>query len=291
MSKLHFHDRVVVITGAGNGLGRAYAHLLAARGARVVVNDIGVAADENLGAASAAEVVAAEITRSGGTAVADHSDISTPNGGRAVVQKALDTFGSLDVLINNAGILRDGTLHKMTQDSFDSVVSVHLRGAFCVSQPAFAHMRENGHGRIVNTTSAAGLYGNFGQVNYSSAKMGLVGMTRSIAAEGSKHDIKANVIAPVSISRLTEGLMSEAMSRLSPEQVAPVVAYLAHESCRLSGRVLSAYGGQVKSVFIAETRGFSAEDLTVEDVAANLDRILDQTGFTVPDSAKAAFEL
>ncbi|OBB17643.1 short-chain dehydrogenase [Mycolicibacterium setense] len=291
MSELRFDDRVAVITGAGNGLGRAYALLLAGRGARVVVNDLGGSVDGTGTQEPAAEAVVAEIRAAGGEAVADTNNVASADGGQALVANALDAFGKIDILINNAGILRDGTLHKMSAENFDSVVAVHLRGSFYVTQPAFVHMRERGYGRIVNTTSAAGLYGNFGQVNYSAAKMGLVGMTKSIAAEGKKYNIHANVVAPIAVSRMTQGLMAEAMQRLSPDEVAPVVAYLVHESCDLSGQILSAYGGHVGSVFVAETRGINKPGLSVEDVAASIDQILDADDHIVPSGANEAIQL
>jgi NAD(P)-dependent dehydrogenase (short-subunit alcohol dehydrogenase family) len=197
LTELRFDDRVAVVTGAGNGLGRAHALLLAERGARVVVNDLGGSVAGDGADAGAAAAVVDEIRQRGGTAVASTDSVSSAAGGAAIVQTALDEFGRLDILINNAGILRDVTLHRMTAEQFESVIAVHLLGAFYVTQPAFVHMRERGYGRIVLTTSAAGLYGNFGQVNYSAAKMGLVGMAKSISLEGAKYDIRANVVAPV----------------------------------------------------------------------------------------------
>jgi NAD(P)-dependent dehydrogenase (short-subunit alcohol dehydrogenase family) len=180
-------------------------------------------------------------------------------------------------------------LHKMTPEAFESVIAVHLLGSFYVSQPAFVHMREAGYGRLVMTTSAAGLYGNFGQVNYSAAKLGLVGMAKSIAHEGAKYGVKANVIAPVALSRMTEGLISAEMAQaFLPEAIAPVVAYLVHEKCALSGEVLSAYGGHVGRVFVGETKGITMAGLSVEDVAANIEHVTDTTHFEVPTDANAA---
>jgi NAD(P)-dependent dehydrogenase (short-subunit alcohol dehydrogenase family) len=290
LSQLRFDGRVAAITGAGGGLGRAHALLLAARGARVVVNDLGGSVDGEGADTSAAEAVVAEIRAAGGTAVADTHNVSTVDGGQGIVRTALDEFGRLDILVNNAGILRDGTFHKMTAENFDAVVAVHLRGAFYVTQPAYAHMRAAGYGRIVNTTSAAGLYGSFGQVNYSAAKMGLVGMAKSIALEGKKHNVKANVIAPIAVSRMTEGLMTEEMKKLAAEEVSPVVGYLCHDTCEVSGQIFSGHGGHVGAVFLAETRGIKMADLTIEDVAANLDQILDQTDYFTPASAMESFQ-
>jgi len=289
VSELGFDGRVAVVTGAGGGIGRGYARLLAARGARVVVNDLGGGVDGRGAGGAAADGVVAEIRAAGGVAIGNADSVSTPEGGRAIVQSALDEFGRLDIVINNAGILRDGTLHKMTPEAFESVISVHLLGAFYVSQPAYVHMRAAGYGRLVMTTSAAGLYGNFGQVNYSAAKLGLVGMAKSIAHEGAKYGVKANVIAPVALSRMTEGLISEEMAAaFLPEAIAPVVAYLAHEECVLSGEVLSAYGGHVGRVFVGETKGITMAGLSVEDVAANIAQVIDTTQFEVPIDPNAA---
>jgi NAD(P)-dependent dehydrogenase (short-subunit alcohol dehydrogenase family) len=289
VSELGFDGRVAVVTGAGGGIGRAYARLLAARGARVVVNDLGGGVDGRGAGGAAADGVVAEIRAAGGVAIGNSDSVSTPEGGRAIVQSALDEFGRLDIVINNAGILRDGTFHKMTPESFESVIAVHLLGSFYVSQPAFVHMREAGYGRLVMTTSAAGLYGNFGQVNYSAAKLGLVGMAKSIAHEGAKYGVKANVIAPVALSRMTEGLISAEMAQgFLPEAIAPVVAYLAHEDCVLSGEVLSAYGGHVGRVFVGETKGITMAGLSVEDVAANIEHVIDTTHFEVPTDPNAA---
>jgi NAD(P)-dependent dehydrogenase (short-subunit alcohol dehydrogenase family) len=289
VSELGFDGRVAVVTGAGGGIGRGYARLLAARGARVVVNDLGGGVDGRGAGGAAADRVVGEIRAAGGVAIGNADSVTTPEGGRAIVQTALDEFGRLDIVINNAGILRDGTLHKMTPEAFESVISVHLLGAFYVSQPAFVHMREAGYGRLVMTTSAAGLYGNFGQVNYSAAKLGLVGMAKSIAHEGANYGVKANVIAPVALSRMTEGLISEEMAAaFLPEAIAPVVAYLAHEECVLSGEVLSAYGGHVGRVFVGETKGITMAGLSVEDVAANIAQVIDTTQFEVPTDPNAA---
>jgi NAD(P)-dependent dehydrogenase (short-subunit alcohol dehydrogenase family) len=231
----------------------------------------------------------AEIRAAGGVAIGNADSVGTPEGGRAIVASALEEFGRLDIVINNAGILRDATLHKMTPEAFESVIGVHLLGSFYVSQPAFVHMREAGYGRLVMTASAAGLYGNFGQVNYSAAKMGLVGMAKSIAHEGAKYGIKANAIAPVALSRMTEGLMpAEMANAFSPEAIAPVAAYLAHEDCVLSGEVLSAGGGHVGRVFVGETKGITMAGLSVEDVAANITQVMDTGEFGVPADANAA---
>ena len=195
MSELHFEERVAIITGAGGGLGRSHAIELARRGARVVVNDVGRSVHGDGASTDAAQAVVDEITALGGTAVANHDTVATTEGGHAIVQAALDEFGRVDIVINNAGILRDKAFHKMDSHMIDSVVDIHLKDALFVSQPAFRVMRENGYGRIVNTTSASGLFGNFGQANYGAAKAGLAGLTRVLALEGEAHGIKVNAIA------------------------------------------------------------------------------------------------
>jgi NAD(P)-dependent dehydrogenase (short-subunit alcohol dehydrogenase family) len=273
------------VTGAGRGLGRAHALLLASRGAMVVVNDDGGSVNGEGASAEPAESVAAEIRHLGGIAVADTTSVATPEGGAAIVQHALDEYGHVDIVVNNAGILRDKAFHNMTPEMFDHVTAVHLRGAFFVTQPAFVRMREQGYGRIVTTSSSAGLYGNFGQVNYSSCKMGLVGMARTIAIEGARHNIKANAVAPAAFTRMTENLMTgDIGEQMRPEFVSPVVAWLCHEDCPITGEVIAAGGGRVGRVFVAETRGYSNPALTLEDVAANSGLILDEAGYAVPAS-------
>ena len=195
MSQLTYDGKVAVITGAGGGLGRQHALLLASRGALVVVNDLGGSVDGTGENASAAQKVVDEIVAAGGEAVANHDSVSTPEGGEGIIQTAIDAYGRVDIVINNAGILRDKTFHNMTPDLVDSVIEVHLKGAFNVTRPAWIRMREQGYGRIVSTSSAAGIFGNFGQANYGAAKMGLVGFSRVLAAEGAKYNIKANAVS------------------------------------------------------------------------------------------------
>jgi NAD(P)-dependent dehydrogenase (short-subunit alcohol dehydrogenase family) len=277
---------VAIVTGAGGGLGRAHALLLAAQGARVVVNDLGGSVDGKGADASAAQKVVDEIRAAGGTAIASTHSVSSAESGRAIVATAVEEFGRIDIVVNNAGILRDSTFHKMTPEAFEAVLAVHLFGAFYVTQPAYVLMREAGYGRIVSTTSAAGLYGNFGQANYAAAKMGLVGMTKSIAIEGAKRNIKANVISPAANSRMTEGIMPEkGLQTYTPELIAPVVAYLCHEDCAVSGETLTAFGGHVGRAFVAETTGIDKDNLTIEDVAANIDEVMNVDGFHVPATA------
>ena len=253
------------------------------RGALVVINDLGGAIDGSGSDKGAAEHVVDEIKAAGGEAVADTNSVATPEGGAAIVQTALDAYGKVDVVINNAGILRDKSFHNMTPDLLNPVIDVHLKGAFYVTQPAWVVMREQGYGRIISTSSAAGVFGNFGQTNYGAAKMGLVGFTRVLAAEGAKYNIKANAIAPLALTRMTENLMGGAFGdKLAPGLVSPLVAYLAHEDCPVSGQLFSVGGGRVAHVFIAETQGYFKEDLALEDVRDNWETIIDRDGFGVP---------
>ena len=280
--QLGFDGKVVIITGAGGGLGRQHALLMASRGALVVINDLGGAIDGSGSDKGAAEKVVDEIKAAGGEAVADTNSVATPEGGKAIVQTALDAFGKVDVVINNAGILRDKAFHNMEPDLVNSVLDVHLKGAFHVTQPAWVVMREQGYGRIISTSSAAGIFGNFGQANYGAAKMGLVGFTRVLAVEGAKYNIKANAIAPLALTRMTETLMGALGEKLDPALVSPLVAFLAHEDCPVSGEVFSVGGGRVAQVIIAETQGYHKASLSMEDVRDNWDTITDTTGFAVP---------
>jgi NAD(P)-dependent dehydrogenase (short-subunit alcohol dehydrogenase family) len=284
MSTLSFDGKVAVITGAGGGLGRQHALLLAKRGALVVVNDLGGSVDGTGSSESAAQKVVDEITAAGGEAVANYDSVATPEGGEAIVKKAVDTFGRIDIVINNAGILRDKTFHNMTPDLMNPVLDVHLKGAVHVTRPAWLHMREQGYGRIVSTSSAAGVFGNFGQTNYGAAKMGLVGFTRVLAVEGAKYNIKANAIAPLALTRMTEDIMGPLGDKLAPELVSPIAAWLAHEDCDVSGEVYSVGGGRVARVFIGETKGFYKSDLSMEDIRDNWKTIRNTDGYFIPSN-------
>ena len=285
MTELGFDGQVAIITGAGGGLGKQHALLLASRGALVVVNDLGGAVDGTGSDVGAAQLVVDEIAAAGGEAVADANSVATPEGGAAVVQTAIDAFGRVDIVVNNAGILRDKSFSNMTSELFDPVIDVHLRGAFHVTQPAWKHMRERNYGRIISTSSSSGLFGNFGQANYGAAKMGLVGFTRVLSVEGAKYGITANAVAPFALTRMTEALLGPLGEKLAPELVSPIVAYLAHESCTATGRIFSVGGGRVAEVFIGEAQGFHAADLTPELVAENWAAITDRDGYVVPPTS------
>ncbi len=242
--KIRFDGQVAIVTGAGRGLGRVYAIELAKRGARVVVNDLGGGKDGSGADTSPADSVVEEIRAFGGQAVANYDSVADEEGAKRIVQTALEHFGRVDILINNAGILRDKSLAKMTDEQWRAVISVHLDGAFYVTREAFKQMREQGYGRIIFATSASGLYGNFGQTNYSAAKMGLVGFMNSLKLEGEKYNVKVNAVAPIAYSRLTEDLLPEEMAqRLAPEYVAPLVLYLSSSECPISGGIFNAGGG------------------------------------------------
>jgi NAD(P)-dependent dehydrogenase (short-subunit alcohol dehydrogenase family) len=285
MSDITFDNRVAIVTGAGGGLGKTYALELARRGARVVVNDLGGGVDGSGGSSRAADTVVDEIVAAGGEATASYDSVSTPDGGANIVLTAMDSFGRLDILVNNAGILRDTSFAKMTTDQIDAVIDVHLKGAFYVSQPAFAIMKESGYGRIVNTSSPSGLFGNFGQVNYGAAKAGLMGMASVMAIEGTKYNIKVNTIAPVAKTRMTEDLLGPLADMVDPEQVTPMVVYLASEACALTHQVFSVGGGRYARIFVGVGDGwFAGQGVvpSVEDIHANLDTIQNIDEFIVP---------
>ncbi|TCN58320.1 NAD(P)-dependent dehydrogenase (short-subunit alcohol dehydrogenase family) [Rhodococcus sp. SMB37] len=272
---LRFDDRVAVITGAGRGLGRDYALLLASLGAKVVVNDPGAAINgENLDAGPAEDVVR-EIRAAGGEAVACVESVATAEGGRAIVQAALDSYGRIDILIHNAGNNRYASLSEMSYEDFDAVLDVHLRGAFHVVRPAFPLMCEAGYGRIVLTSSIGGIYGNANVANYAASKAGMIGLSNVAAIEGADHGVRSNVIVPAALTRLAEGLDTSAYPPMGPELAAPVVGWLAHESCSVTGEMFAAIAGRVAKVYIAETPGVYRPSWSIDEVADNIDVIRD----------------
>jgi len=287
MTEIRFDDRVAIVTGAGGGLGRTYALEFARRGAMVVVNDLGGAADGTGAKASAADQVVKEITEAGGKAVANHDSVATPEGGEAIVQSAIDNFGKVDIVINNAGILRDKTFAKLEPADLEIVLDVHLKGAFFVSQPAFRSMKDNGYGRFVFTASGAGIFGNFGQSNYGAAKMGLVGLSNVLSVEGAKYNIKCNVIAPIARTRLTENLLGPLAEALDPECVTPLVTYLASEACEQTHEIYDVGGGRYARIFIGlcEGKAFGkGATPSAEEILLNIDAIRSEDGYTVPAS-------
>lgn len=287
---LRFDDRVAIVTGAGHGLGRSHALLLADRGAKVIVNDLGGALDGTGASTGPAADVVELITKNGGQAVVSTDNVATPEGAQAIVSAAVDAFGRIDIVVNNAGILRDKSFGKMTVEDFDNVLAVHVRGSYLVSRAAYPYMKEAGYGRVVNTSSPAGLFGNFGQANYSTAKMGLVGLTKTIGIEGARNGIKANAIAPIAWTRMTESILpAEFEAKFSPERVSALVAYLVHDSCEVTGEVFSVGGGRVARVFVAEGPGWKGDDLTPEAVADNWESVMAEQPYvlTAADSMKA----
>lgn len=284
MTEMTFGGQVAIITGAGTGLGKAHALLLASRGAKVVVNDLAKSPD---GGHSMAQEVVDEITAAGGQAIANMDSVATAEGGEAMVRQAVAHFGTIDIVVNNAGIVRDKSFPKMTADLIEPVVDVHLMGAFHVTTPAYRIMKEKNYGRIISTSSAAGIFGNFGQTNYGAAKMGLVGMTRVIALESRRYDIKANIVAPIAATAMSAGILSDEWERrLKPSLVSPIVAYLAHSDCKVSGEIFSAAAGRVARIFIGEAQGIYTPDLTLETVRDRWDQIMSRDGYAVPMSAE-----
>ncbi|HOD29720.1 MAG TPA: SDR family oxidoreductase [Syntrophales bacterium] len=283
-NKIRFDGRVAIVTGAGGGLGRVYALELGKRGAKVVVNDFGGARDgSGAGAAGPADKVVDEIKAAGGEAVANYDNVATPEGGANIVKTAVDAFGKVDILINNAGILRDKGILKMEPENWAAVLGVHLNGAYNVTRPAFQVMRDQGFGRIVMTTSAAGLYGNFGQTNYSSAKLGLVGFMNTLKLEGAKYNIKVNTVAPIAASRLTEDVLPpDLLAKMKPEYVAPIVLYLCSEACEATGMIYNAGAGFYNRAAIMTSPGVVVGDgkkiTSVEEVSVAWPNIMDLKG-------------
>ncbi len=291
---IRFDGRVAIVTGAGGGLGRAYALELAKRGAKVVVNDLGGGKDGSGGSQSAADKVVEEIKGMGGEAVASYESVSTAEGGEAIVGTAVKAFGRVDIVINNAGILRDRTFAKMDGESWDAVMGGHLKGAYHVTRPAFVKMREQGYGRVVLTSSAAGLYGNFGQTNYSAAKMGLVGLMNTLKLEGEKHNIKVNTVVPIAGTRLTEGVLPpDIFERLKPEFVAPIVLHLSSEGCEENGMIFNAGMGFFNRAAMVTGPGVLVGDgktvPAVEDIHKNWEAINSLSGAKEYANAVAAY--
>jgi NAD(P)-dependent dehydrogenase (short-subunit alcohol dehydrogenase family) len=291
MTELRFDTgglkRVAVITGGGRGLGRAYALLLASRGCRIVINDIGADLLGQGNDAGPAEELAREICGQGGEAVVNTDSVSTPEGGKAIIAAAIAAFGRIDILIHSAGNTRRGLLTELSYADFEDVLSVHLRGAFHVVREAFPLMMAQGFGRIILTGSINGLYGKANNVNYSLCKAGLMGLAQTAAIEGQHANVQANLIVPAAVTRMSEGIDTSQFPPMDPEMVAPVVAWLAHESCMVSGEMLVAMAGRVARAFMAETPGVFHQHWSIEQVAADAEAIRDTSHPvifpTVPD--------
>lgn len=281
--RVSFDGRVAIVTGAGGGIGRAEALTLAAHGARVVVNDIGGDVTGR-GGSGAAQAVVDEIVAAGGEAVASRASVTTPEGGRELVDAAVEAFGGVDAVIHNAGILRDRTFGKLSDADVADVMDVHLLGAFNVLRPAWPHLVAGGSGRIVLTSSSSGLLGNFGQSNYGAAKTGLVGLMNVLALEGARSGILVNTIAPTAATRMTDGLLGELADRFDPQHVASVATFLASSQCALDRHILSVGGGRVARFFIGVTPGWygGADPATPDDILGALDEIVPLDDFIVP---------
>jgi len=275
VTERRFDGRVAVITGAGRGLGRSYALLLASLGAKVVVNDPGASvAGGDINEGPAAEVVR-EIKAAGGEAVVNLDSVATPEGGAAIIQTAIDTYGRIDILIHNAGNVRYGALATITNEDFRAVLDVHLLGAFNVVRPAFPLMCNAGYGRIVLTSSIGGLYGMNNVVNYGMSKAGIMGLNNVAAIEGADHNVKCNAIVPGAVTRMADGLDTSFYPPMGPELVAPVVGWLAHESCSVTGEMMVSIAGRVARAYVVETEGVFQPDWTIDNVADRIDEIRD----------------
>jgi NAD(P)-dependent dehydrogenase (short-subunit alcohol dehydrogenase family) len=288
MSDISFDGRVAVVTGGGGGLGRSYSLELARRGARVVVNDLGGSVDGSGAGTRAADEVVEEIKMAGGEAIPNYDSVASPEGGESIIAAAVDAFGTVDIVVNNAGILRDRSFSNMTLDDLHGVLDTHLKGAFYVSMPAFKVMKEKSYGRFVHTSSNSGMFGNFGQANYGAAKMGLVGLSNVLAIEGAKYGIQSNVIGPVARTRMTEQLLGPLADLVSPEQVMPMVVFLASEANPYTHEIFTAGGGRYGRIFLGTNPGWFAGPKvvpTVEEIAANIDQIRDVTSYEIPGSS------
>jgi NAD(P)-dependent dehydrogenase (short-subunit alcohol dehydrogenase family) len=275
MADLRFDDRVAVVTGGGRGLGRSYALLLAAQGAKVVVNDAGGSIAGDGTDATPAEDVVQEITAAGGDAVTAVDSVATPEGGQAIIDTALERYGRIDILVHNAGNVRRASLREMSYDDFEAVVDVHLRGAFHVVRPAFPHMCDAGYGRIVLTSSIGGLYGNREVANYAVAKAGVIGLSNVAGIEGAEYGVKSNVIVPAAVTRMAEGIDTSAYPPMGADLVAPVVGWLAHESCSVTGEMLIALAGRVAKAVVAETPGVYRPSWSIAEVGEHIAAIRD----------------
>jgi len=291
MGNIRLDGKVAVVTGAGGGLGREHALLLASRGAKVVVNDLGGAVDGTGAGKSMADQVVDDIKKAGGDAAANYDNVATADGGRGIIETAVKSFGKIDILINNAGILRDKSFSNMSEEMWDAVCAVHLKGAYNCTKAAYEHMKAQSYGRIVFTTSGTGLFGNFGQTNYGAAKLGLVGFAKSLRQEGMKYNIHCNTIAPIAMTRMTESLMQGVPGDLfAPELVSPLVAYLVSDDCSINGEVFVVGGGMVARAFIGETTGAYTNPKksapTPEWVADNIEQIMETEGYTIPNTVQ-----
>lgn len=287
MTELRFDGRVAVITGGGRGLGREYALLLAARGARVLINDNGSALDGSGGDAGPAQALVDEIKATGGEAVANTDSVATPEGGKAIIEAALDNFGKVDILIHSAGNSRFCPLETLSHEEFRSVVDIHLLGGFNVVQPCFPLMMKAGYGRVVLTGSIGGIYTMPTVAPYAVSKSGMIGLNQAIAIEGADRGIKSNIILPGASTRMVEGVDTSTFPPMGPELVAPVVGWLAHEACSISGEMIISAAGRVARAFITESEGVYQADWTIEKMAARIDEIRDPsrqwTFHPVPD--------
>jgi NAD(P)-dependent dehydrogenase (short-subunit alcohol dehydrogenase family) len=270
-------DRVVVVTGAGGGLGREYALTLAKEGASVVVNDLGGSRDGTGAGHNMADQVVEEIKAAGGRAAANYDSVAEPEGAENIIKTALDEFGKVDGVVSNAGILRDGTFHKMSFENWDAVLKVHLYGGYNVIRAAWPHFREQSFGRVVVATSTSGLFGNFGQANYGAAKLGLVGLINTLAQEGAKYNIKTNAVAPIAATRMTEDILPpEVLKNLTPDFVAPVVAYLCSEEVPDTDSVFIVGGGKVQRTALFQNEGVTFKTPpSVDEIAAHWTEIDD----------------
>jgi NAD(P)-dependent dehydrogenase (short-subunit alcohol dehydrogenase family) len=278
-----FEGRVAIVTGAGRGIGRAYARLLAERGASVVVNDLGAAIDGTGADGQLASRVVDDITGAGGSAIADGSDVSMPDGAQTLIAAAVEAFGRVDVLVNNAGIVRWAGFPDADEENLVSHLAVHVGGSFHTTRAAWPYFVERGYGRVVMTTSS-GIFGLPDNTSYATAKAAVIGLTRSLALAGAGHGVKVNLIAPAAMTRMAGARAGEGDPQMAPELVAPMAAFLAHEACPVSGEIYAAGAGRFARIFVASTDGYvhSGAAPTIEDIAAHWSEVNDQRGYFVP---------